>query len=65
MEDLVGGEYGIHAMDEAFVHVLIENLKERDCMKGIDVGGRINLKLFLKKKGLRGIVNTVMNFRVP
>ena len=69
MEVLVGGEYSVHAMDEAFVHVLFmfcwRSLKERDYMKGKDVGGRINLKLFLKKEGMRGIVNTLMQLRVP
>jgi hypothetical protein len=34
-------------------------------MEGMDVGGIITLKLFIKKKGMRGILNTVMNFHVP
>jgi hypothetical protein len=34
-------------------------------MKGIDVGGRINLKLFLKKKGMRGIDEHVDEHACP
>jgi hypothetical protein len=51
MEDLVGGDYSIHAMDEAFVHVLIEKpegkrLHERQRRRWKD-----KLKIILKEKG--------------
>jgi hypothetical protein len=51
MENLVGGEYSIHAMDEAFVHVLIEKpegkrLRERHRRRWKD-----EIKIILKEKG--------------
>jgi hypothetical protein len=51
MEDLVGGEYSIHAMDEAFVHAVIEKregkrLRERHRRRWKDT-----LKIILKGKG--------------
>jgi len=51
MVDLVGGEYGIHAMDEAFVHVFIEKpegkrLHERHRRRWKD-----KLKMILKGTG--------------
>jgi hypothetical protein len=48
----------MHAMDEIRTH-----FDRKDCMEDLDIGGRINLQL-LKKRGMRVIVNTVMNFRV-
>jgi hypothetical protein len=50
MEVLVGGEYSIHAMDEAYVHVLIEKpegkrLHERQRRRWKD-----KLKIILKEK---------------
>jgi hypothetical protein len=48
-------------MDEAFVHVLVEEL-ERNRLRGWHRRGwKDKLKIILKKV-LRGIVDTVMNF---
>jgi len=51
MEDLVTGEYSTHAMDEAFVHVLIEKSERKRLHEMDRRRWKDKLKIILKEKG--------------